>query len=204
MIAIPGRVSKLSVCLVLLALFSPAESATHDHAQQFKTERREVRIPVKDFKLIDQNGKPFELENLSRKVLVISFSYTSCADVCPLITAAARQVQSGLTASERANVHLLTITTDPEIDSPRILAAYAKRYGAEFSNWSFLTGPEVALKKVWKNFGVRVSRKGRGIVEHTPLTAVMDRQRQLRFVYIGPSPDPMVILADMRALLAER
>jgi protein SCO1/2 len=111
-------------------------------------------------------------------------------------------VQIGLSASERQRVHLLTITTDPEIDSPKVLAAYAKRYGADLANWSFLSGPASELKKVWKNFGVGVKRKGRGIVEHTPLTAVVDRDRDLRYIYIGPWPDPRQVLIDVRALLA--
>jgi protein SCO1 len=119
-----------------------------------------------------------------------------------LITAAARQVQGGLSAAERKSVHLLTVTTDPEIDSPEILTAYAKRYGVEFANWSFLTGRESELKKVWKNFGVGVKRKGRGIIDHTPLTAIVDRNKQMRYVYIGPSPDPKRVLNDVRALLA--
>jgi len=55
---------------------------------------------------------------------------------------------------ERTEVQLLTITTDPEIDSPKVLRAYAKRYGAEFENWAFLTGDPAVLAQVWKNFGV--------------------------------------------------
>ncbi len=93
----------------------------------------------------------------------MAFAYTTCPDVCPLITAALRQVQSGLTAEERKKAFLLTITTDPEIDSPKVLAGYAKRYGAELANWSFLTGDQAALQKVWKNFGVGVKRKAPGL-----------------------------------------
>jgi protein SCO1/2 len=186
--------------LVLLALLSPVRAEPLH--QQLKTERREVRVPINDFTLIDQAGRRFEFEAISGKVVVVSFSYTSCSDVCPLITAAARQVQGGLSAAERKSVHLLTVTTDPEIDSPEILTAYARRYGVEFANWSFLTGRESELKKVWKNFGVGVKRKGRGIIDHTPLTAIVDRNKQMRYVYIGPSPDPKRVLNDVRALLA--
>jgi protein SCO1 len=186
--------------LVLLALLSPVRAEPLH--QQLNTERREVRVPINDFTLIDQAGRRFEFKAMSGKVVVVSFSYTSCSDVCPLITAAARQVQGGLSAAERKSVHLLTVTTDPEIDSPEILTAYARRYGVEFANWSFLTGRESELKKVWKNFGVGVKRKGRGIIDHTPLTAIVDRNKQMRYVYIGPSPDPKRVLNDVRALLA--
>jgi len=70
-------------------------------------------------------------------------------------------------------VFLLSVTTDPEVDRPKVLKSYAERYQAEFSNWSFLTGDVRALTAVWKNFGVKVERKARGLVNHTSLTAVI-------------------------------
>jgi protein SCO1/2 len=112
-------------------------------------------------------------------------------------------VQSGLTPDERKKVFLLTITTDPEIDSPKVLASYGKRYGADSSNWSFLTGDQAALQKVWKNFGVGVKRQARGLVDHTPLTAVVDRHGKMRVAYVGPAPDAKLVLRDVRGLLAQ-
>jgi cytochrome oxidase Cu insertion factor (SCO1/SenC/PrrC family) len=109
----------------------------------------------------------------------------------------------GLPPEERKKVFLLTITTDPEIDSPKVLGNYGKRYGAEFTNWSFLTGDQSALQKVWKNFGVGVKRKGRGLVNHTPLTALVDRRGKMRVAYVGPSPDAKLVLRDVRQLLAQ-
>jgi protein SCO1/2 len=93
------------------------------------------------------------------------------------------------------------MTTDPEIDAPRVMAAYAKRYGVDLANWAFLTGDEAALKKVWKNFGVGVKRKARGLIDHTTLTAVVDRSGTMRIAYIGTVPDPKAILKDVRKLL---
>jgi len=99
-------------------------------------------------------------------------------DVCPLITAALRQIQIALTPKERTEVQLLTITTDPEIDSPKVLRGYDKRYGAEFENWAFLTGDPAVLAQVWKNFGVGVKRRAQGLIDHIPLTAIVDQARQ--------------------------
>ena len=102
---------------------------------------------------------------------------------------------------ERTEVQLLTITTDPEIDSPKVLRAYAKRYGAEFENWAFLTGDPAVLAQVWKNFGVGVKRRARGLIDHTPLTAIVDQSKAMRFAYIGLSPDQHAVLGDVRSLL---
>lgn len=197
--------SGLANCLVVLALSisSLGVHATAHEVQKKTVERRAVVIPINAFILVDQNSREFQFSKLTGRVVVVAFAYTTCPDVCPLITAALRQVQSGLTADEHKKVFLLTITTDPEIDSPKVLASYGKRYGADFANWSFLTGDQAALQKVWKNFGVGVNRKARGLVDHTPLTALVDRQGKMRVAYVGPAPDAKAVLRDVRGLLAQ-
>jgi len=194
------------IVLGFFPLINPSNASLSAAAQveQKPVQRRVTNIPIDDFFLIDQRGGRFQLAKLSGKVVVVSFAYTTCPDVCPLLTASIHDVQTHLTADERRNVQLLTITTDPEIDSPQVLAAYAKRFNAETYNWSFLTGDEAALKKVWRNFGVGVKRKGRGLVDHTPLIGIVDRKLILRFAYIGPSPDGKPMLKDIRSLLASR
>ena len=189
---------------LLLSSTSLASTASAPHSTLKPVERRQVKLPIDDFTLADQGGNTFQFKNLRGKVVVVAFAYTTCVDVCPLITAALRQVQSKLSVDERKASYLLTVTTDPEIDSPKVLAGYARRYGAELNGWSFLTGSETALKSVWKNFGVGVKRRGRGLVDHTPLTAIVDRHGVLRVAYIGSSPDESAIISDLRPLLAER
>jgi protein SCO1 len=191
------------IILLAIAIVSATAFGITAEPRPMHAQRRVTRIQINDFALTDQNSTPFEFKNLAGKVVVVAFAYTTCPDVCPLITASLRQVQSGLTKEERKHVRLMTVTTDPEIDSPKVLTAYAKRYGAEFDNWSFLTGNLTALKKIWQNFGVGVERKGRGLIDHTPLTAVVDQKKLMRFAYIGPSPDPKAVLADVRAMLRE-
>lgn len=191
---------------VLFAVNLPlvaTQTAAHE-VKQSGLQRREVRLPIEDFSLTDQSGRILRFESLRGKVVLVAFAYTTCPDVCPLITAALRQVQSSLTAKERASVQLLTVTTDPEIDSPKVLAAYAMRYGAKLDNWAFLTGDVKSLSKVWRNFGVGVKRKARGLVDHTPLTAVVDQQGVLRFAFVGPLPDAKQVLSDMRSLTRSR
>ena len=196
--------SGLAYSFVVLALSInclAVQAVAHDVPQK-NVERRAVVVPINEFTLVDQNSREFQFSKLTGRVVVVAFAYTTCPDVCPLITAALRQVQNGLTPDEHKKVFLLTITTDPEIDSPKVLAGYGKRYGADFANWSFLTGDQAELQKVWRNFGVGVKRKGRGLVDHTPLTAVVDRQGKMRVAYVGPSPDAKVVLRDVRGLLA--
>ena len=192
-------------CFVVLALSIKClvvQAIAHEVPQK-NVERRAVEIPIADFTLVDQNSREFQFSKLTGRVVVVAFAYTTCPDVCPLITAALRQVQSGLTPDEHKKVFLLTITTDPEIDAPKVLASYGKRYGADFANWSFLSGDQAALQIVWKNFGVGVKRKARGLVDHTPLIAVVDRKSKMRVVYVGATPDANMVLDDVRRLVKQ-
>jgi protein SCO1/2 len=191
------------VFLLTIAFAVVASDGVTAEVQPGSTERRVTRRSIENFTLVDQNGARFDFERLTGRVVIVSFAYTTCVDICPLITAALRQTQIGLTPKEHTQVQLL-ITTDPEIDSPKVLNAYAKRYGAEFDNWAFLTGNPAVLGHVWKNFGVGVKRRAQGLIDHTPLTAIVDPTRLMRFAYIGPSPDPHAMLDDVRSLLKQQ
>ena len=195
--------SALTGALFTVGLRPVSTGAAAHEAQHGNTaQRSEVRMPIRTFSLTDQSGHQFKLDSINGKIILIDFAYTTCPDVCPLMTAAMRSVQANLNAVERGAVYLLTVTTDPEVDVPKVLAAYARRYHADLSNWSFLTGDESSLARVWNNFGVKVTRKARGLVDHTALTAVIDQSRAMRFAYHGAAPDPKVIVQDIRSLLA--
>jgi protein SCO1/2 len=135
---------------------------------------------------------------------VLNFIFTTCTDVCPLFTANFAQLQRTLNDGHRADVFFISITTDPEVDSPKVLKSYAQRYGADFKNWAFLTGTEAQLKPVWKGFGIRVIKRGRGLVQHTSLTTVIDRQGMRRFNYFGEKWQLKDLLRDVSSLLEEK
>jgi protein SCO1 len=195
--------SRLVLCVAILAFSGTASG--HDRKTsplEQGAPRKLVRLPIKDFSLIDQEGKRFRMADLKGKLVLLTFIYTSCPDVCPLITFSMRRVQESLVEKERRNVHFVSVTTDPEIDSPEILKSYARRYDIDFSNWSLLTGDLKALAPVWKTFGVKVERKSRGLVNHTTLTALIDAEGVMRFAYYGAAPDHKIVLRDLRDLLA--
>jgi protein SCO1 len=155
------------------------------------------------FVLLNQEGNRFDSTTLHGKVVVLNFIFTTCTDVCPLFTANLAQLQRTL-KNEQGNVFFVSISTDPEVDSPKVLKSYAQRYGADFQNWAFLTGSEAQLQQVWKSFDVRVIKKGRGLVQHTSLTTVIDRQGIRRFNFFGEKWPLKDLLRDTSALLEEK
>ena len=200
------RGSFLLLCCGLAILCDRSYALSHESKSKLtitEAQRRVVRVDVRDFSLLDQNGRSFQFHSLKGKVVLVAFAYTTCPDICPLITAAMRTVQRDLNWSDRGSVHFLTITTDPEVDSPKVLRSYAERYEADLTNWSFLTSEEGVLKAVWKSFGVRVQRKARGLIDHTPLTALVDQKGVMRIGYYGTAPDPKLMLRDIKVQLKQ-
>jgi len=200
--------STVGFALIASALLgAPRESMAHDPASPTaapEAERHQVHAVVNDFSLTDQAGRPFRFQTLRGKVVLLTFLYTTCSDVCPLLTANMRALQQSLTARERQDVYFVSVTTDPEVDTPSVLKSYADRYKVDFSDWSFLTGDQRSLEPVWKMFGVKVERVARGLINHTTLTALIDSKGVMRLVYLNAAPDPKRMLADVRGLLGQQ
>ncbi len=98
------------------------------------------------FQLTDQYGKPFGSRDLEGKVWLSSFIYTRCETICPAITAKMKRIQDA-TGPLASRLQLVSISVDPEYDTPPRLAAYASEHGARPERWTFLTGPEEKVKE---------------------------------------------------------
>lgn len=185
------------VVFSLIALETPA-SETRTSAPKHPSA---ANLKALDFVLIDQDNERFDSTKLRGKVVALNFIFTTCSDVCPIFTANLAQVQRTLNGRYAEAIFFVTITTDPELDSPKVLKAYAQRYDADFKNWAFLTGPEAELKRVWTSFGIRVVRKARGLIQHDSLTTVIDQQGARRFNHYGEKWRAKDLEKDMLSLL---
>ncbi|MGH7784864.1 MAG: SCO family protein, partial [Candidatus Binatia bacterium] len=136
--------------------------------------RKESSSVAKAFTLVDQSGVKFQFKPAGGKFVLVTFVYTTCPDVCPLLTAKFASIQRTLEREERDKYMLLTISTDPARDTPAKMKAYAQAYKADFRHWRFLTGSRKDLAEVWKNFGVTVKDLGNGQIQHTNLTTLID------------------------------
>ena len=98
------------------------------------------------FTLTDQRGQPFGSRELAGKIWVADFIFTSCQGVCPLLSRTHGRGRQAARAHLGPDFHLVSISVDPERDTPARLAEYGARYGANPIAWSFLTGPEQAIQ----------------------------------------------------------
>jgi protein SCO1 len=201
--SLKSKISRLIFTLALVAAFLPGAGIAHipiPPKEPGEIGRRVVNIVVPDFKLTDQDGKIFRFANARGKLLLVTFVFTTCPDVCPLFTANFATIQRTLEEKKIIDYHLLTITTDPERDTAPVLKAYAERFKADLKNWSFLSGTRAELSKVWKIFGVNVTKTDSGQVQHTSFTTLVDREGKRRVDYYGDKWREKEVIKDLEWL----
>jgi protein SCO1/2 len=159
--------------------------------------------PVPQFTLTNQDGKRLSLKDLRGKILAITFIYVSCADTCPLLTAKMAGIQDRLGAAFGPEVNFLSITVDPERDTPEVLKRYAEGHKANPVGWAFLTGTPTEIRDVAKRYGIYYKKTPRGDVDHTFLTSLVDQNGTLRVQYMGVKFDPDEMLRDLQSLVKE-
>jgi protein SCO1/2 len=142
--------------------------------------------PVADFTLTNQDGKITTLADFTNHVWLADIIFTRCAGPCPRMTGQMRSLENLLPADSAAK--LVTLTTDPEFDSPAVLKKYGDRFDADFSRWTFLTGTKGGIAALasgsLKLSAVPVRLEDQKDVAdlfiHTTIFVVVDKHAQLR------------------------
>ena len=142
--------------------------------------------PVADFTLTNQDARPMTLADLTNQVWVADIIFTRCAGPCPRMTGQMKSLQEALPKASAAK--LVTLTTDPEFDTPAVLKKYGERFGADPNRWLFLTGtkPEIAALasdslKLSAQPVKPAERTGEAdLFIHATLFVVVDRHARLR------------------------
>ena len=199
--------SKLGLGAVLLAFsLLTTEVSAHIPIPPKKGEigRRETNVAAPSFTLTNQAGQRFKFNANSGKVVLVTFIYTTCPDVCPLFSAHFAAIQRAIAEKKRENYLLLSISTDPKRDTPAKMKAYAEAFKADFKHWQFLTGSQKDLSEVWKNFGVNVKDHGNGQIQHTNLTTLIDARGFRRVDYYGDKWLVKEVLKDIKWLESEK
>jgi protein SCO1/2 len=118
-----------------------------------------------EFTLTNQDGKRLALKELRGKVLAITFIFASCTDTCPLLMAKMASIQDRLGPAFGPQAFFLSITVDPERDTPAVLKRYAEGHKANTAAWAFLTGSPVEIQDVARHYGIYYKKRARGDVD---------------------------------------
>ena len=156
--------------------------------------------PLPECALVDQRGEAFRLGDFKGRALAFTFIFTRCPlpDFCPLMNRNLAAVQRVLAAApSRTNWHLLSISFDPEYDTPARLAEYARPYLGDGAHWTFATGETANIQKLGEAFGVAVARDG-GQIDHTLRTVVVDAAGRVQKTFIGNGWSAAELIDEMR------
>jgi protein SCO1/2 len=147
--------------------------------------------------LIDQHGTSVSLASLKGKPVLIDFIYTSCASTCPTLTAKMAAIAHRLGPALGADVRIVSITLDPEHDTPAELAKYAASHDADGNGWTFLTGPPAQIDQVLALFKLRRMREGDGTITHSVSAFLLGPDGHQIRQYNALDVSPEAVVADV-------
>ncbi len=166
---------------------------------------------ISSMDLVDQEGEPVNLQTFRGQPWFANIIFTRCPGPCARMTQKMRQLQEALPA-EASEVQLVSLTTDPDFDTPEVLSQYARKFQADTQSWKFLTGTKEEIVRVSTQEWLLVMlEKGEAerespndIFLHSTLTVLMDGLGRIRGTYeILDEGQLEEALADLQRLLQE-
>jgi protein SCO1/2 len=159
---------------------------------------------VPGFSLTNQDGKRIDFEQYKGRPLVVTFIYTRCPvpDYCPLMSERFAEIDKAIKKDPQlyGQARLLSVTVDPEFDTPDVLKAYGSAFtDPAFQHWEFATGARDEIKRVASYFGMQYWPE-KGEIIHSLRTALVTPEGRLFKLYRGSEWKSADILADLEAL----
>jgi len=179
--------------------------AQFNQAKQLSTQALKEYGSVPLFSFTDQDGNTVTRRDLEGKVWVCNFIFTRCAGPCPMMTSRMLELQQALGRSKDERVRLVTVTVDPEYDTPDVLRKYADRVKADTERWSFLTGPRDKMEEfVVKGMLQPLAEEPDGMPAHSTRFVMVDPNGKIRSFRDGENPEAVAnLLLDIGALMRE-
>jgi protein SCO1/2 len=193
----------LTLCLLAAGMGQALAHSADEHAGHntppAKTQES-AQVKFADVALMDQTGKAVRLEKdlVSNKIVVMSFIYTSCTTVCPVVSSIMGKVQKQLGARVGKEVQLVSISIDPQRDDPKRLSEYARNF-QNGPGWSWLTGTPQSVNETLKGLGTFSG----DFKNHAPLIMVGDGNSRHWTRYYGFT-DPTVLTREVEKLSGQR
>ena len=149
--------------------------------------------------LHDANGTPVTLAAQRGRYVLVTFIYTHCPDVCPLITKNLNAALRVIGPSARKQVRVLAVSVDPVGDTPKAVKAYAREKHL-FPQFQYLIGTRAELRRVWKAWHVLAVETKPDLVDHVAYTALIDTNGKERVLY-DSSVHATQVVHDLQALM---
>lgn len=146
--------------------------------------------PIPDYPFTNELNQPIHLGQFKGQALALTFIFTRCPfpNFCPRMSGNFAEVYQKLTGTPggQTNWHLLSLSFDPEFDTPAVLKNYARRYKYDSNHWNFATGAWIEIDAITEQFGLEFSRSQTGIGwDHKLRTVVIDAAGKVQKVYTG-------------------
>jgi protein SCO1/2 len=181
------------------ALAAATLALRQDTFTRGKNAYREVGEAVPSFTLLNQDGKPVAFDHFRGKRVVLNFIFTRCpvATMCPASTAKMMSLQAAAQKAGVADLELVSISFDTAYDTPPVLKAYADARGIDTAHWSFLTGPESAIRDLLAQFGV-IAEPGENVFKHSLATLLIGADGKIQHRIDGSAWSPDEFLARLK------
>jgi protein SCO1/2 len=154
-----------------------------------------------EYHFTNQLGQAVSTSQFRGQALAITFLFTRCPfpNFCPLMANNFGAVQKKLLTmpDAPANWHLLTISFDPEFDTPQVLQKYAEAHGADPGRWTFATGALGEVTAMGEQFGLAFWKEQAGIISHNLRTVVIDSSGRVQKIFTGNDWQPEDLVAEM-------
>ena len=205
----------------------PFGMLTFTNPSQSALERLSVYGEVPDFTFTERSGRPITRADLLGKVWIANFIYTQCTETCPIQSAKVALLQAEFV--DEKDLRLVSITVDPEQDTPPVLSRYAERYGADPVRWLFLTGDKRTIyhlaadgfklsvvdpddpkerSGILRFLGPRpafATHGSKGLIIHSSRFVLVDRQARIRAYHLPDDEQSLKRLRqNVKIVLRER
>ena len=172
------------VALLLFVAVGPA-CAQHPGPQGNQWQRLDADEPAPRFSLVDQTGKRVAIGDFRGTIIIVTFLFTHCTDVCPVLPQMLARVDQQFSAAEQERFRFVGISVDPRRDTPQQLKQFLGERGLSESRWTLLTGSVKELTQVTADYGVVVRPDPRGDLVHNTVFVLIDAAGRERVEFHG-------------------
>lgn len=187
--------------LIIFTIISPLTSCTSDQTQELPKKGTFPKV-----KLVNYDGSDFYMKDLEGKIVVVSYIYTNCPDICHMISKKIDKFKSQLDTETLENTVFVSISFDPTRDTPDVLKEHIKMMDLDLENWYFVTGRRDLVYDTLEVAGINplpdeIKSPDSYTLNHRDRITLVDRSGQLRKHYKGTGFDHDELRKDIKTLM---